>query len=576
MMINKSLGLTILFFAVSLITFSQLQVPAFPTAEGYGMYARGGRGGQVVAVTNIQDYLTTETPVVGSLRWAASQFPGQPLTIVFRTSGVITLKSDLRIKRDFLTIAGQTAPGDGIVIRGGKVNMGGCNHLIMRHLRMRIGLRGDTAFIAGGSIGIENASNFIIDHCTFGWSGEENMTMYDNTLSTVQWCILHEGLFDAGHLKGARSYGSQWGGQTATYHHNLLAHHNNRTPRFNGARSNDARVLMDYINNVNYNWGKSNSAYGADIVGGTTLFPRWHRVNFINNYYKPGPARPGASSSFFVGSSFASAQRVDQIALWYMTGNFMEGSANTDKNENNYLGLDASAYVSRGISAAALRSDTIFPTLYPVKVETAQQAYESVLAKAGAFPRDTVDRRIVNEVRTGTATGIGTSTSNPFFNQTKGIIDNPSVVGGYPEYNTYNTITDADNDGMDDAWETANGLNPNNPDDRNLVTVSGYTVLEVYLNSLVSEFIELKFATSVPELEIRGLRVFPSVTSGMIYLQTDEPVMRADVISLSGVRLRTFNIADTDMIDVKDIPGGSYILQVYAYNKKQHFKFFRD
>lgn len=259
------------------------QTPAFPTAEGYGMYAKGGRGGQVVAVTNTQDYLATETPIEGSLRWALAQYPNEPLTVVFRTSGVITLKSDLRVKRNNFTIAGQTAPGDGIAIRGGKVNFGGSTHLIVRHLRMRIGLRGDTAFIAGGSIGIENASNFIIDHCTFGWSGEENMTLYDNTLSTVQWCILHEGLYDAGHLKGARSYGSQWGGQTATYHHNLLAHNYNRTPRFNGARSNDARVLMDYINNVNYNWGKANSAYGGDIEGGTIYVPRTHRVNMINN-----------------------------------------------------------------------------------------------------------------------------------------------------------------------------------------------------------------------------------------------------------------------------------------------------
>ena len=277
---------SILPFVLSLISIvaSAQQTPAFPTAEGYGMYAKGGRGGQVIAVTNTQDYLTTETPVEGSLRWALAQYPNEPLTVVFRTSGVITLKSDLRVKRNNFTIAGQTAPGDGIVIRGGKVNFGGSTHLVLRHLRMRIGLRGDSAFIAGGSIGIENASNFIIDHCTFGWSGEENMTLYDNTLSTVQWNIVHEGLYDAGHLKGARSYGSQCGGQTATYHHNLLAHNYSRSPRFNGARSNDARVLMDYINNVNYNWGKANSAYGADIEGGTIYFPRSHRVNMINNY----------------------------------------------------------------------------------------------------------------------------------------------------------------------------------------------------------------------------------------------------------------------------------------------------
>jgi len=551
------------------------QTPAFPTAEGYGMYAKGGRGGQVVAVTNTQDYLATETPIEGSLRWALAQYPNEPLTVVFLTSGVITLKSDLRVKRNNFTIAGQTAPGDGIAIRGGKVNFGGSTHLIVRHLRMRIGLRGDTAFIAGGSIGIENASNFIIDHCTFGWSGEENMTLYDNTLSTVQWCILHEGLYDAGHLKGARSYGSQWGGQTATYHHNLLAHNYNRTPRFNGARSNDARVLMDYINNVNYNWGKANSAYGGDIEGGTIYVPRTHRVNMINNYYKPGPARPGTSSSFFVQSSFSGAQKTDQIALWHMVGNVMEGSANTAKNTDNYLGLDASAYVGKGISATALRSDTIFPTPYPVNTETALEAYESVLAKAGAFPRDTVDRRIVNEVRTGTASGKGTSSNNPFLDQAKGIIDAPASVGGYPEYTTYNTITDADNDGMDDAWETANGLNPADASDRNLVTLSGYTALEVYLNSLVGETIELKFATAVPEMEIKGLKLFPTVGPGTLTLSSSEPLAYAEVISINGASLKSFGLNGATSSQLGYHQAGSYLLKIRSESgKTQHLKFF--
>ncbi len=569
---------SILPFVLSLISIvaSAQQTPAFPTAEGYGMYAKGGRGGQVIAVTNTQDYLTTETPVEGSLRWALAQYPNEPLTVVFRTSGVITLKSDLRVKRNNFTIAGQTAPGDGIVIRGGKVNFGGSTHLVLRHLRMRIGLRGDSAFIAGGSIGIENASNFIIDHCTFGWSGEENMTLYDNTLSTVQWNIVHEGLYDAGHLKGARSYGSQWGGQTATYHHNLLAHNYSRSPRFNGARSNDARVLMDYINNVNYNWGKANSAYGADIEGGTIYFPRSHRVNMINNYYKPGPARPGTSSSYFVQSSFSGAQKTDQIALWYMKGNVMEGSANTTKNDDNYLGLDASAYVGKGISASALRSDTIFPTPYPVTTETAYQAFASVLAKAGAFPRDTVDRRIVNEVRTGTASGKGTSSNNPFLDQAKGIIDAPAAVGGYPEYKTYNTITDADNDGMDDAWETTHGLNPNDASDRNLVTLSGYTALEVYLNSLVGETIELKFATSVPDIAIRGLIVFPTVATEQISIRSSEPLVSAELFGINGNCIEKFRLSESDTFSVNNYPTGSYILKIQAESGRIQFvKIFR-
>ncbi|HPR30966.1 MAG TPA: pectinesterase family protein [Prolixibacteraceae bacterium] len=467
------------------------QTPAFPTAEGYGMGSRGGRGGKVVAVTTLEDDGTGNLP--GSLRWALKQHPGDPITVVFRISGIIDLKGvDLRSKRNYVTLAGQTAPGDGICIRGAKCNFGGSTNLVIRHLRFRIGLKelenDSTEFIPGGSIGIENASNWIIDHCTFGWSGEENMTLYDNTLTTVQWCIVHEGLYDSGHGKGARSYGAQWGGQTSTYHHNLLANNVSRTPRVNGARSNDTHVLMDYVNNVNYNWGKSNSCYGSDIdAKGKT-----HRLNMINNYYKPGPARPGTSSSFFTQASFHGEQTTAKIAQFYMAGNYMEGSANSSLNDNNYLGLDTSAYAAKGIGLSAMISPVPFDVPYRLNTETAQEAYDHVLEGAGAFPRDAVDRRIVEEVRTGTVHFNGRFNNYAL----SGIIDQPSDAGGYPEYQTYNTITDNDSDGMDDAWETANGLDPTDPDDRNRYVQSGYTCLEVYLNSLVGEDIALDFTLS--------------------------------------------------------------------------------
>lgn len=478
-----------------LLTSLQLvaQTLAFPTAEGYGMWARGGRGGRVVEVTNLED--NANGTIEGSFRWALKQYSTEPVTIVFRVSGVIELVAQLRSSRKTgTTIAGQTAPGDGICIRGAKCNFGGSQNLIIRHIRFRIGLKelgnGATEFIEGGSIGIENASNWIIDHCTFGWSGEENMTIYDNNLTTVQWCLVHEGLYDAGHGKGSRGYGSQWGGQTSTYHHNLLANNYSRTPRVNGARSNDLNVLMDYVNNVNYNWGKANSAYGGDIdFNGKT-----HRCNMINNYYKPGPVRPGTSSSYFVQSSFHSEQNTSKIAQWYMNGNIMEGSANTAKNEDNALGLDASYYEKNGIDKSALISTEPFVVPYNLNVETAQEAYESVLLGVGAFPRDTVDRRVVGEVSTGIATYGGS------VGALKGIIDRPSDAGGYPEYNTYNTITDADHDGMDDSWEAINGLDSTKAEDRNKITQSGYTCLEVYLNSLVDEHIDLDFSISTKKV----------------------------------------------------------------------------
>lgn len=476
-------------------------LPAFPTAEGFGMLATGGRGGKVVAVTSLLDDLKGET--LGSLRWALKQCDGEPTTIVFRTSGVITLLGDLRSKLKNVTIAGQTAPGDGICIRGGKTNLGGSDNLILRHLRFRIGLADDGSFIKGGAIGIENARNLIIDHCTFGWSGEENMTMYDNDYTTVQWCIVHEGLYASGHGKGVRGYGSQWGGQNATYHHNLLAHNVSRTPRFNGSKHHDVNVVYDYINNVNYNWGKPNSAYGAyiEIDSGT------YQCNFINNYYKPGPAYPGRMKSFFAESSYSSKQGIERIAKWYLGGNYMEGSANKELNGNNALGLSAAGYEKAGVSWEALISSEPFETEYPVEAEPALDAYHRVLAGAGAFPRDSVDERIVTEVSTGTASGKGTTEKhlnkdgvtygrNKYFGLTKGIIDNPVAAFGeaaYPVYETFDTILDEDLDGMDDRWEFSVGLDSSNPADRNRETKSGYTCLEVYINGLVGEEIALEF-----------------------------------------------------------------------------------
>ena len=448
------------------------EFPAFPGAEGYGGYASGGRGGKVVAVTNLED--AAVNPSSGSLRWALQQYPNEPITVVFRVSGLIELKAELRVKRDKFTLAGQTAPGDGICVMGDKVNLGGSNNVVIRHLRFRIGgMNGDPD--GKGSIGFENGSNFIIDHCTFGWSGEENTTIYDNKKTTIQWCIIHEGLYESGHNKGVRGYGTQWGGQTATYHHNLLAHNNSRSPRFNGARTNDIDVLIDYVNNVNYNWGKRNACYGGEIERNS------HRVNFVNNYYKPGPAFPGTSPSDFVQVYYSPNQNSSgAFALWYMSGNYMEGTANESKNTDNYLGLDFSGYPA-GTTLDKLRSAAPFEVLHPVTTETAQQAYTSVLAGAGAFPRDSVDTRIVQEVRDGTASGSGS------FGVEKGIIDSPDAVGGYPTYTSLSAPVDSDNDGMPDEWEIANGLNPNDPSDGNLTNLSGgtYTNLEVYLNSLV-------------------------------------------------------------------------------------------
>ncbi len=482
---NSIIRIYLLSGLMSLLFFSpsKSQQLAFPGAEGFGAYATGGRGGQVIEVTNLLD--NEEGTINGSLRWAFKQCSYEPTTIVFRVSGVINLVDELRGKfTKGVTIAGQTAPGDGICIRGNKVNLGGSSNLILRHLRFRNGLRDDESFIKGGSIGIENANNVIIDHCTFGWSGEENMTMYDNDSTTVQWCIVHEGLYASGHAKGARSYGCQWGGQNASYHHNLLAHYYSRTPRFNGSKHHDKNVVYEYINNVNYNWGKANSAYGAyiEIADGT------YQCKMINNYYKPGPARPGNLASFFAQSLHHSMQGDSLIAQWYMNGNIMEGSAKIALNENNSLGLNAEKYEHVGIGTSALIAKKPFNIPHALSIESAVEEYKNVLAGAGAFPRDIVDKRIVNEVRTGTASGAGSTykKEQEVADASKicGIIDSQNDIGGWPVLKSLPAPLDTDHDGMPDVWEKKNGLNPSNANDRNSNGEDGYTMLEKYLNSI--------------------------------------------------------------------------------------------
>ncbi len=483
-----------LFLIVFLQHTADAQIPAFPGAEGYGRFASGGRGGQVVAVTNLQD------TGVGSLRWALDQYVDtiyvykdaanplfpvtvyQPLTIVFRVSGIINLKSDLRIRRDHLTIAGQTAPCDGICIAGRSVIVNGATasqffywgprrkNVILRYLRFRPGVPLDangvptSSFVTYG-LDVENYENVIIDHCSFSWANEECLAMYDNKYTTLQWCIASEGLYNAFHSKGVRSYAGVWGGQYASYHHNLIAHQNNRTPRFNGARAHDTIALVEYSNNVNYNWVSSSSTYGGDveISGGIA------RLNELNNYYKPGPSTP--STHKLMRPDYSS--NAQGVGRFHVQGNIIEGNA--ARTADNWLAVDFALIpvASRDSS----RSDSLFTITAPVTLQPAAAAYDTVLADAGAsWPRrDSVDRRIAREVRTRTTSGTG-SANKP------GIIDAPSAVGGWPEYAACTGPADTDQDGMPDEWELENGLNPLDPADRNRLTAEGYTMLEEYIN----------------------------------------------------------------------------------------------
>ncbi len=567
----------LLLFFLYILTISLVysQTPAFPTAEGYGMWVTGGRGGKVVEITTTENQDARGKIIEGGLSWALDQYPGEPITIVFKVSGVIDLKgNDLRKKRSNLTIAGQTAPGDGICIKGGNVNLGGSFNVIIRHVRFRVGLKDNGTFIEGGAIGLENGGNFIIDHCTFGWSGEENMTIYDDYSFTVQWCILHEGLYDVGHPKGARSYGSQWGGETATYHHNLLANNVSRTPRINGAKSNDINVLMDYVNNVNFNWGKQNSTYGGEMqdVGQT------QHCNWINNYYKPGPARDGSHYSYFIQAIGSTTERT---SLWYLAGNFIEGAANEINNTDNYEGIDLSVYTDKGIEKSTLFSPTAFEVPYTLKIESVEDAYNSVLAKAGAFPRDSVDLRIIKEVETGNVSGSGK------FGEGKGIIDDPEVVGGFPNYQIYHIVADVDHDGMADYWELANGLDTTDVDDRNKTTSQGYTYLEAYLNGLVGEELdELSYPLPIyidnTSTEILGINeVSTLINDGkfLVYVDSTDRFLKTKsaiaieemvIYDIHGTTITRFSSPDVNDIDLSELPSGLFILRALLKNGEVH------
>ena len=457
---------------------------AFPTAEGFGKYTSGGRGGKVVEVTNLND------AGEGSLRWALTEAGRENATIVFRVSGIINIgpnpqrkgENSIRAKLKNVTIAGQTAPGEGILLRGGKLNLGGSENVIIRNIRSRLGTKGDLTkskkenFIEGGAIGIENARNIIIDHCCFGWSGEENTTIYDNHYTTVQWCIVHEGLFDAGHHKGVRGYGCQWGGSPATFHHNLLVSNDSRSARINGATNPkvDKNVFLEYQNNVNFNWGRRNSCYGGENEAGEGSS---HWCNFVGNYYKPGPAHP-EDNVFIELSQARKGKQLTGPSLWYFHDNVMEGQKTKDSWQliSNRTGFSIEQMKQDGPLSKPEYVEYLTPA------EPAKKAYKNVLAKAGTICRDVVERRLVEDVKSGRPKYKGQSANK------QGIIDSPADAEGWPANADATPVADNDHDGMADEWERKHGLNPADPEDgKKVFSKEGYTALEVYLNSLMGE-----------------------------------------------------------------------------------------
>jgi len=441
---------------------------AFPTAEGYGRFASGGRGGRVIHVTNLND----SGP--GSLRDAVEQ--SGPRTVVFDVSGLITLESKLVVRKtnSDLTIAGQTAPGKGICLRKYNFGMLGATNVILRYLRVR---PGNLSGVTLDGMGMASCDNCIIDHCSISWTLDESFSSRGAKNITLQRTLISEALNEAGHKKyppgTQHGYAASIGGDIGSFHHNLLAHCAGRNWSLAGGLSkpkNEYAGRLDLRNNVVYNWKSRATDGGA------------HEVNFVNNYYQPGPA-----TTFFFAlnaqyGGFPGSQR------YYFDGNVMSGQFSlTNQSAGRKASTERGGSLPKDYSPW---SDTPFFESY-VKTHTAQEAYDNVLANVGCnFPAlDEHDTRVIAEVRAGSAKFKGGKTGLP------GLPDSQDDVGGWDNYPEVKRPADwdTDRDGMPDEWEKRAGLNPKDAadggTDRN---GDGYANLEEYLGSLVGEFPSLK------------------------------------------------------------------------------------
>ncbi len=558
------------------------QAPAFPGAEGHGRYVTGGRGGRVVHVTNLNDSGT------GSFREAVKS--GNRI-IIFDVAGIIALKSDLKIA-DNITILGQTAPSPGITLRYYTVQPGSNN--IIRFLRIR---RGQEKNINDGADATwqRYKTGIIFDHCSFSWSIDEVASFYDNNNFTMQWCTVAESLTNPGHSKGAHGYGGIWGGKLASFHHNFVGHLMNRGPRFNGARYG----WTGYTSNKDYDtykWKNTVQAENVDFrncvmynAQGTCYGgPGGGQINIVNNYYKAGPSQGlkettlnGLKVDVSTGKERGSQDRITLVTLstssnsdkshpeffdmtsrYFINGNTTEttkGSVTQNKDwkgisydkgipsqngeyyspdAKNFYG-DAVAHTTiSGKSCVKIKMDAPAPT-GEVTTHSAAEAFSKVLTYSGAsLYRDEIDARYMEEAKTGTAKYKGSITKSP------GIIDKVSDVNGYTEANfgkgSRPADFDTDNDGIPDAWETANGLNPNDAPDAltySLDSKGYYTNLEVYANSLVENIMKQGNADAESKVD----EYYPACKNptGISQIITSNPSELAEVkyYSLNGTLL---------------------------------------
>ncbi|MDR3681074.1 MAG: T9SS type A sorting domain-containing protein [Flavipsychrobacter sp.] len=573
------------------------QLVSFPGAEGAGSYTTGGRGTPAVPttvfyVTSLADNSNSTT---GTLRWALNQ-TATYRTIVFAVSGTIHLKSALRISKANTTIAGQTAPGCGICIADYPVSVT-ANNVIVRYIRFRMGDKHENLGMVNGS-GNDDAfdgtgyKNIIIDHCTMSWSDDEACTFYRGDSTTLQWNLISEPLNYSYHFETGdadyehHGFGGIWGGKHFTGHHNLLADCKGRAARFDGCRNlqNGSPATgvtglenADFVNNVIYNWGDYNTNGGE---GGN--------YNILNNYYKSGPSTLATGTSGIPVKSMIiqpykqTTAPVLPYGKYYMTGNYVEGYPAV--TADNWRG----AAMNGGSLAdtASAKVNVAFTVNPPVNMQSAQDAYDSVLLHVGATlpQRDTLDQRIINDV----------------INNTGKLID---VQGGFPHGTAYSVDSiawpylcsapapaDMDKDGMPDWWETLNGLDSANASDRNGYAPNGYTNLENYLNGIsdtAGGVIDTSHNDTTHHVGIitvntggNNIKVFPNPASGNVHvsiLHSGEAIVV--LLDLTGIKRYevTLPVGTNDvLIPTAALSPGVYIIKYSSGTDIVNTKFIKQ
>lgn len=523
------------------------KTPAFPGAEGFGRYVTGGRGGAVYHVTRLDDDNNE-----GSFRWACSQKGKR--TIVFDVSGTIMLKSQLKMNEGNVTIAGQTAPGDGICIANYPFQISADN-VIIRYMRFRLGneaLKTKKDAHEGDGLGGMDRKNIIVDHCSVSWSIDECLSVYGSSNITVQWCYVTHSLVNAGHSKGNHGYGGNWGGSGASYHHNLVAHHTSRTPRFGPRPGTQTDERMDYRNNVIYNYGKG-GCYGGEGMN----------VNVVNNYYKPGPGSEQCGSAMYrlAAPGIRTVDYCIEKNKTIANYNTLKGtslkkddiSGSSDYGKTNYVTISGNKYeINMEKNTIDVDGNTVNivwndwkkmlhtwgklyvngnynPKSENMNKDNFKYGVSEQIAKSGTdsknndgtYPGDdkiklsspidfvyvtthTAEQAFDKVIEYAGASKSRDSYDKVIANDVRegkatygkntGFIDSQDECGGWPELKDTGAKTDTDGDGMPDEWETANGLNPNDASDGKTVCEDGYTNLEHYMNGLVADITEAQNA----------------------------------------------------------------------------------